>query len=462
MNAKCYFMNHYLFLFINKIGLDKSIAYSSGSRILAGIAGIVSVFFISKYLSGEEQGFYFTFGSIVALQVFFELGLTGIMTQYVAHEVSHLTLNDDSFYIGEEQYISRLASLIRFCVRWYLVLAVIVFLFLIIVGFLFFRNYGDTNSNVIWEFPWLLVCIGSAAKIFQSPFNSIYMGLGKVKEMSKVGFYQQIILPISLWLGLCFGWKLYIVGISYILSVLFWIVYVWYSRLYLIVLNLLNVKIKEKVSYITEIFPYQWKIALSWVSGYFIFQLFNPVLFATEGPVVAGQMGMTLQALNAIQAISFSWLNTKVPLYSSLIALKDYLTLDSTFNKMLKQMLVVSVFLLISFFLLVVGLRITEIKIGDGILADRFLPLLPLFILSISVYLQQYTNSWATYLRCHKKEPFLINSVCAAVAYGVSTLVFGNLYGLYGIVVSYIIIKFLFFPWGYWIFKTKKREWHEL
>ena len=35
--------------------------------------------------------------------------------------------------------------------------------------------------------------------------------------------------------------------------------------------------------------------------GYFIFQLFNPVLFATEGAVVAGQMGMTLAALNGIK-----------------------------------------------------------------------------------------------------------------------------------------------------------------
>ena len=45
----------------------------------------------------------------------------------------------------------------------------------------------------------------------------------------------------------------------------------------------------DTISYMKEIFPNQWKIALSWVSGYFIFHFFNPVLFA-EGPVVAGQM----------------------------------------------------------------------------------------------------------------------------------------------------------------------------
>lgn len=100
------------------------------------------------------------------------------------------------------------------------------------------------------------------------------------------------------------------------------------------------------MQYMQEIFPYQWKIALSWISGYFIFQLFNPVLFATEGAVVAGQIGMTLAALNGIQALSLSWLNTKIPLYSQLIALKDYKQLDNTFNQTLIQMTSVCFFLL--------------------------------------------------------------------------------------------------------------------
>ena len=76
-----------------KIGMDKSIAYSSGARVIQGFTGVASVFFITSFLTGVEQGFYYTFGSILALQVFFELGLTGIMTQYVAHEVSHLQLD---------------------------------------------------------------------------------------------------------------------------------------------------------------------------------------------------------------------------------------------------------------------------------------------------------------------------------------------------------------------------------
>ena len=442
------------------VGVDRSVAYSSGARVVQGVSGVLTVFFVSTFLTDVEQGFYFTFGSILALQVFFELGLTGIMTQYIAHEVSHLTLAENLRYKGEHRYISRLASLIHFCAKWYSVIAIAAFLFLLIVGYVFFSKYGDNLNGISWRLPWLLVCIGTAMKLFQSPFNSIYMGLGKVEEMSAIGFYQQLILPISLWIGLALGWKLYIVGISYILSVLLWIFYVMQTNLSKILLNLWNEKITEKVAYIQEIFPYQWRIALSWISGYFIFQLFNPVLFATEGAVVAGQMGMTLHALMAVQSFSMSWLNTKVPYYSQLVALKDYTTLDVHFNRTVKQMTNVCLVLLVLMFGFVWLLNVTQFSFGGNVLADRFLSYLPMLLMMIPVYTQQYINAWATYLRCHKREPFLVNSICAGIISCICTFVFGNLYGLYGVTISYFCIAMAFIPWGYWIYITKKKEWH--
>lgn len=446
--------------FIQKIGMDKSIAYSSGARVIQGFTGVASVFFITSFLTGVEQGFYYTFGSILALQVFFELGLTGIMTQYVAHEASHLTLNDNREYEGEEKYKSRLSSLLRFCVKWYSVISVLVFIFLMIVGYVYFNKYGASHGNVDWQMPWILICVGTAIKLFQSPFNSILMGLGFVKDMSKAGFYQQIILPSFTWIGLACGFKLYVMGIGYLLSVIYWQLFIYRQGLTKILINLWRNKITEGVGYMKEIFPYQWRIALSWVSGYFIFQLFNPVLFATEGAVVAGQMGMTLQALNAIQTFSFSWLNTKIPLYSKLIALKDYIQLDTIFNKTLKQMVSVCFSLLTFFFLVIYFLHITELSINGNILADRFLDYIPLLLMMIPVFLQQYVNSWATYLRCHKQEPFLVNSLCGGVLSMLSTIGLGNYFGLYGVTIGYCAISILLFPWGYNIYRTKKREWH--
>ncbi|WP_304154079.1 lipopolysaccharide biosynthesis protein [Phocaeicola plebeius] len=444
-----------------RIGIDKSIAYSSGARIIQAFTGVASIIFISRFLTGIEQGFYYTFGSIVAIQVFFELGLTGIITQYVAHEASHLILNNQQQFEGEEKYRSRLSSLLRFSVKWYAIISILLLIILTFVGFIFFERYDKSEGTVSWRIPWILISLGTAIKLFQSPLTSLLMGIGKVKEMSKIGFYQQIILPTSAWIGLACGFKLYVVGISTILAALIWNIYVSRTSMQRILINLWKEKITVRVQYMQEIFPFQWKIALSWISGYFIFQLFNPVLFATEGAVVAGQMGMTLAALNGIQALSTSWLSTKVPLYSQLIALKDYKRLDQIFNQTLKQMAFVCFILLCIMMIGVWGIRYFDICIGEEALGERFLDYIPMLLMMIPLFINQYVTSWATYLRCHKKEPFLVNSICAGIACCLSTFILGKYFGLYGVTGGYCFITITFLPWGYNIYKTKKNQWHE-
>lgn len=441
--------------------MDKAIAFSSAARVFQAFAGVISIFFIATFLSGEEQGFYYTFGSILAIQVFFELGFTGIMTQYVAHEVVHLSLKENSCYEGDIKYRSRLAYLVRFCIKWYAVIAALFLFVVIVVGFVYFNRFDETNGLVSWKGPWLLLAGSTAIKLFQSPFTAIFTGLGKVKEMNEIIFYQQLIIPVAQWILFACGVKLYVVGISSLLGVIVWCLFVWKKDLWRLLFGLFREKITETVSYMKEIFPYQWKIALSWISGYFIFQLFNPVLFATEGAVVAGQMGMTLQVLNAIQAFAMSWESTKIPLYSGLIELKQYDELDRVFNKTVKQMMAVCAVLLFLFYLVVIVLKETHLTIGGSVLGDRFLAYLPMVLMMIPILVNQVVGAWADYLRCHKQEPFLILSIVMGILCCCSTLLFGYQFGVIGITLGYCCLRlFVSLPWGYHIYSSKKKEWH--
>ena len=184
------------------------------------------------------------------------------------------------------------------------------------------------------------------------------------------------------------------------------------------------------------------------------------MLFATEGAVVAGQMGMTLTALNAIQTFSMSWLNTKIPVYSGYIAQKNYTALDTIFGKTLKQMSLICAILLILFLVFICFLSELQICINGTMLADRFLDYIPMILMMIPVFLQQFTNSWATYLRCHKREPFLVNSIVNGTLCMLSTFFLGKLFGLYGIVIGYCTIQVLMFPWGYYLYYSNKKKWH--
>jgi O-antigen/teichoic acid export membrane protein len=445
----------------SKFGIDKAIMFTSAANVLGAFGSVVSVILVVKYLTGIEQGFYYTFGSIVAIQVFFELGLNGIITQYVAHEVSNLKWESDQILYGDSKYMSRLSSLLHFSVKWYLCFATLLLISLIAVGSIFFNRYDTTNGAVSWVAPWILLTIGTGINLILSPVMAFLQGLGKVKEIAKIQLIQQIFRLSMVWGGLILGAKLYVMGMSSFIGV-FLLVLIIAGKYRKILTNIWRVLIVEKVHYRTEIFPYQWKIAISWISGYFIFQLFNPVLFATEGAVVAGQMGMTLAAFNGILSLSYAWITTKVPLFSGLIAQQEYSHLDRIFNKTLKESVWVS-FSALAFMTIVIFLiRFFNIEISGKPLGNRFLDYIPMFFMMIPVLLNLVVGSWATYLRCHKKEPFLINSIVGGISCSLSTVLLGKYFGVIGITSGYCLITISMFPWAYYIFKTKRLEWHTL
>jgi hypothetical protein len=92
----------------------------------------------------------------------------------------------------------------------------------------------------------------------------------------------------------------------------------WLFRRRKLLLGLLRYKVGHYgIHWGTEVWHFQWRIAVSWLCGYFIFQLYNPVLFAYKGAVIAGQMGMSLTLCAALQSISISWINTKAPRFGA-------------------------------------------------------------------------------------------------------------------------------------------------
>jgi hypothetical protein len=442
-----------------KLGVDRAILVTGYFRAVQALGGILSVFLITLHLTSVEQGFYFTFGSLLGIQVFFELGLNGIITQYVAHEVSELKLVNNS-YVGETKYHSRLASLLHFCFKWYGILGVALFFILSITGFLFFRGFSRLDSPISWHIPWLLVSLGTTLSFLISPFMAFIEGLGKVEGIAKIRLIQQIGSMFTLWLGLLSGLKLYSGGVAVLVGVVL-VFYLIIKKYRFLLFNISSTEVKERVSYRLEIFPLQWKIALSWVSGYFVFQLFNPFLFATEGAKIAGQMGMTLTLLNAILGLSLSWMTTKVPTFSNLIAKKQFKDLDILFDRTLLQSSLVNLFGLIGVLLLIAFIRYFGITIGGKMLGDSFLSFFPLIMMIFPVFLNHLISAFATYIRCHKIEPMLVQSITIGILSSASMIILGKYFGLDGIALGYMILSVVSLIWTFLTYKSSKLKMHK-
>src|SRR5579864_7667636 len=117
------------------LGLDRAVGFSVLARFWSSAAGLVTVALIARFLSPAEQGYYYTFGSLVAIQIIFELGFSFVILQMASHERAELSISGDYEISGAPVAHARLASVIQKSVRWYSVAAILMAAILLPAGF---------------------------------------------------------------------------------------------------------------------------------------------------------------------------------------------------------------------------------------------------------------------------------------------------------------------------------------
>lgn len=437
------------------LGVDRAIAFTILGRGWSSFAGLVTVALIARFLSPTEQGYYYTFGSLIALQIVFELGFSFVILQMASHERAHLTISSRGSVSGDPISHDRLASVLQKTVRWYSGAALLLAVFLIIAGSQFFSAHHHGSENIQWRGPWYAAALAATLTFQLDPLMSFMEGCGFVANVARVRLLQAITGSGFAWVALIARHGLFSPALVIAGNAL--VSFLWLLRRRSLLLSLLRRNPGDhKIHWMREVWEFQWRIAVSWLCGYFIFQLYNPVLFAYHGAIVAGQMGMSLSISTALITVSISWINTKAAPFGSMIARKEYQQLDHVFFKSFGQALAVcvtggSIIWLVVLYLNHAGIR----------LAHRVLDPLTFALLLVNVPLTVISYSQATYLRAHKQEKFLINSVLGAILVGSSTYFLGKTYGAKGVVIGSLLTGLLMgLPLGTYTFFKYRRIWH--
>lgn len=436
------------------MGVDRAVVYNLAGRGWGLLSGVLTLLLVMIFLTPDEQGYYYTFASILAMQIFFELGMSYVVMQFASHEMANLSWVEDKYIQGDIKAKGRLRSLLILVMKWYAVIAILVVLVILPIG-IFFFSINHERDSVNWLFAWTFLVMSSAVNIFIAPTLSILEGCGRILEIAKLRMYQGIFGSVVSWVVLTQGGGLFSLpsmSLTYALVAIIWLQNT--KKTFLIKL------IKEKtgdfrVSWKTEIWPLQWRIALSWLSGYFIFQLFTPILFYYHGAAEAGKMGLSISIANALMSVAVAWISTQAPSFGTLIAKKDYINLDLIFKTTLAHSLFVMI--LLALVLCIANYLLHEMGVK---FSSRVLDPLPFALLIGATVLNYVTYAQSTYLRAHKQEPFLVISLVSAVLIGVLTLLLGREYGALGIMYAYsTICAIVGFGWGSWIFLVKRKAW---
>lgn len=435
------------------LGIDRAIAFTLMARLWASTAGLVSIALIARFLSQAEQGYYYLFGSIVALQIVFELGFSVVILQMASHERAHLTITPEGEISGSAISHQRLASVLQRSIKWYFTAAVLMTVSLLAIGIRFFQsNHPDTHIH--WMLPWCLVVLASSLTFQLDPIFSFMEGCGYVPQVAQSRLGQSLAGSVLAWTALSLHHGLFAPALIIFGQAMVGAIFVLRRRKLL--LHLLQYPAQENRITFGEVWPFQWRIAVSWISGYFLFQLFNPILFKYWGPVAAGQMGMTLTISGSLQALSIAWVSTKAAPFGQMVARKEYADLDRVFFRTLPQSTGLCVL-----GSLTVWLTIFFLHLHHSPYANRVVPLLPLALILVVTVLGQISVAQSIYLRAHKQEKFLTASVLGAICMGLSTFFLGRRFGILGMASGYLATALIVgIGLGTWTFLKYRRIWH--
>ncbi len=435
-------------------GVDRAVAYSISGRIWQIIAGGVGIIVIANFITRSEQGYLYTFQSLLAFQLLFDLSLSAVLVQFAGHEMAHLKWQAEGTVAGETVAKSRLASIIRISFKWYSIAALLMLPLLTSGGYIFFEIKEVAQNPVNWQAPWMLLCTAASILMIFTPILGIIEGCGKVAEVAVFRIIQDSVCALIYWIALVSGLKLFAVSILFFTRVTALLIYLLiFRRRFLF--DLILTRVSHAINFKEEIWPFQWRFLVCSIASLLATFLTIPIVFAAQGSVVAGQFGMTLQITSALLSVSMVWVSTKVPLFCNLVALKKYDELDRTFRNVSRQSCLVM-------FLLSIGIIIMLAVVNRLVpnFAVRLADPTAAVLLILAVLLAVPNVAGSAYLRSHKCE------VTAPANITTALITLGLIYfaarhaGLLYIGIVMAVSNGLLSFWVYSLLIKYRRLWH--
>ena len=417
------------------------------------VSGPIIMLLIPLFLTETQQGYWYLFGSLSALSIFADLGFSNIILQFSAHEFAFLSFSKDGILVGDSEHLNKLATFFRFTLKWIGTIGAVVFPIIYIIGIVYFVR-DEVLS--IYLLPWTIYAIGSLVNFFNTSILSFIEGLNKIAEVQKIRFAVNIIYTCIIAIVLVLRGNIFALALGMLISACTIFISL-FGKFRRFLSQLLALAKTYTYPWGKEVMPLFIKYALSFSSGYFIFQIYTPLMHFFYGPVLSGKVGISLSLVFAVFNMANIWLYTITPRINMLVSTKNWSSLDALFVRRL-------LFALGTYIIIGIGVVLFILLFGDVWIVPkvvrRFLPVIPMSILYICYFIQLFVNALALYLRGHKQEPYMVLSIVSAAWIACSTFIIGKWLPADFFFCGFLSMQILGSPIAYWIFRRCKNIWH--
>lgn len=355
-------------------------AFQAAAMLGAGVAVLLR-------FSPEEQGYFFAFLGLAALQQGSDFG----GSYALMHQANHFATTGQS---------GRLSGLLSRALRLNVVTA-LVFALLVGVGgasvFASSQGAAGAGSDPVWFHPWLALVCALFLTQLTAPCVAFLEGAVSAGMAWRFRFHLELATGPVLVVAMLMGsglWALPLFWCARFLLTAGWLAWTWPRQ-----------PASEAFSlhdWMQVVWPFQWKIGLSVLSGFLTFQAITPIVMALEGPRVAGQFGFSLAAMNMLLMVTTAWPLSRASHYGSLISRGGHDALLRAFRSVTLWSTILSTGLAVMVFasLWWLGLR------GFSVV-ERFAdPLSTSLVLAAGV-VHHFVHCVAVFLRADRTEPLL-------------------------------------------------------
>jgi hypothetical protein len=410
------------------------VAVVAGQRIWQATAGLVTAILLVQCLTPEQQGWYYGFTSAAALFALFDSGLSLILVQRSAALRAGLQLSVHGAPRGD--LAPRFAALAGDARRWYGAAAGLFVATLTPGGLVFFASASAPDAVPAWEALWVALVSATAVNLWLLPFMSLVEGSGEIGAIYGLRLAQGVLGATACWLFLWTGagaWACLAVPAGAAALGTLWLL--------LRKPALATLKGQRAGSdWRRDIWPQQWRLAISWTSGYLLTQIYTPLLLTVEGPTTAGQMGLSLAIANILALVSQSWLTQAYPDMALHAASRDWRTMMAVFRRAMW----LSAVGYIAGALAVIALCVLA---ADTPYAARVLPSPAFAVLLGAIFLNQLCAGLAAQMRSAGREPFVWVSASGALLTGAGAIFVLQPFGVGGLVSVMLGVQLFFvFP----------------
>ena len=384
------------------LGIDTDIIWILINKAWSVVRGPINIYFLLAYLTPEEQGLWFTFISLGALSIFAELGFTTIITQFVSHEYAHIQ-TEKRILVGNMNNIDRLVSLVRYSLKLYSLVIPLAIFILCIVGFIYFNMKWDNTY-----YAWILYSIVGGLSLMSSLLQAIYQGLDRVKSTQVNIIIGSLFMAFMNWALLYLHFAVWALALGNLFGLIIMLVLLYFTAPDFWK-QIIQHKLITHYYWFNEIIKLQWRYAISWISGYFLFSLLIPAVYKFENSILAGQLGATMSITSAINGIASAWVTAKIPKFNIMASSNKRVELIDLFSKLFKKSVYIFILLNIIFIFFLYILNYYNYY------NTRFLSLKLGLLLCFSQIPNLIIGLLSFYLRSHKLEPYYLLSALSAL-----------------------------------------------